>query len=124
LEVGEEGAIVFKGEKYGLHTRVFRNKLGLPTYEAKDLGLANTKWERYKNDLSYIVTANEIDEYYKVLLKTLSLLFPVLATRTRHLSHGMMKLTSGMMSSRTGVVVTGEGLLNVENSGACQDGSA
>lgn len=112
LEVGEEGAVVFKGEKYGLHTRVFRNKLGLPTYEAKDLGLAKTKWERYKYDLSYIVTANEIDEYFKVLLKTLSLLYPDLAARTRHLSHGMMKLTSGKMSSRTGVVVTGEGLLN------------
>jgi len=112
LEIGDEGAIVFKGEKYGLHTRVFRNKLGLPTYEAKDLGLAKTKWGRYKYDLSYIVTANEIDEYFKVLLQTLSLLYPDLAARTRHLSHGMMKLTSGKMSSRTGVVVTGEGLLN------------
>ena len=35
-----EGAVVFPGEKYGLHTRVFINSLGLPTYEAKELGLA------------------------------------------------------------------------------------
>lgn len=112
LEVGEEGAVIFPGEKYGLHTRVFRNKLGLPTYEAKDLGLAKTKWERWQYDRSYIVTANEIDEYFKVLLKTLSLLYPELAAKTTHLSHGMMKLTSGKMSSRTGKVVTGEGLLD------------
>lgn len=112
LEVGEEGAVIFPGEKYDLHTRVFRNKLGLPTYEAKDLGLAKSKWERWEYDKSYIVTANEIDEYFKVLLKTLSLLYPDLAKRTTHLSHGVMKLTSGKMSSRTGKVITGEGLLN------------
>lgn len=112
LTKGEGGAVVFKGEEHGLHTRVFRNQLGLPTYEAKDLGLAKTKWERWQYDRSYIITANEIDEYFKVLLKTLSLLYPDLAKRTTHLSHGMMKLTSGKMSSRTGKVITGEGLLN------------
>jgi arginyl-tRNA synthetase len=112
LTIGTEGAVIFPGEQYGLHTRVFRNKLGLPTYEAKDLGLAKTKWGRWKYDRSYIVTANEIDEYFKVLLKTLSLLYPDLAAKTTHLSHGMMKLTTGKMSSRTGKVITGEGLLN------------
>ena len=112
LEVGEEGAVVFKGETYGLHTRVFRNKLGLPTYEGKELGLAKTKYGRWEYDKSYIVTANEIDEYFKVLIKVLTLLYPELGTKTTHLSHGVMKLTSGKMSSRTGKVVTGEGLLN------------
>ena len=42
-----DGAIVFKGEKYGLHTRVFINSYGLPTYEAKEMGLNTTKFERY-----------------------------------------------------------------------------
>ena len=32
-----EGAVVFRGEKYGLHTRVFINSSGLPVYEAKNL---------------------------------------------------------------------------------------
>ena len=35
-----DGAIIFRGEKYGLHTRVFVNSQGLPTYEAKDFGLS------------------------------------------------------------------------------------
>jgi arginyl-tRNA synthetase len=112
LEVGEEGAVVYKGEKDGMHTRVFRNKLGLPTYEAKDLGLAKTKWGRYKYDLSYIVTANEITEYFKVVLRVMEQLYPELRAKTTHIPHGMMKLTTGKMSSRSGVVVTGEGLLN------------
>jgi arginyl-tRNA synthetase len=112
LELGEEGAVVFKGEKYGLHTRVFRNKLGLPTYEGKELGLPQMKYGRWAYDKSFIVTANEIDEYFKVLLKVLSLIAPELGAKTTHLSHGVMKLTTGKMSSRTGKVVTGEGLLN------------
>lgn len=112
LEAGEGGAVVFPGEKYGLHTRVFRNKLGLPTYEGKELGLAKTKAERWDYDKSYVITANEIDEYFKVLIKVLSLLYPELGAKTTHLSHGMMKLTTGKMSSRTGKVITGEGLLN------------
>ena len=107
-----QGAIIFAGEKYGLHTRVFRNKLGLPTYEAKDLGLAKTKFERWAYDKSFIVTANEINEYFKVVLKVMSLLYPDLASRTTHISHGLMKLKSGKMSSRTGNIITGEGLLN------------
>lgn len=112
LEVGDDGAVVYRGEKDGLHTRVFRNKLGLPTYEAKDLGLAKTKYGRYKYDLSYIVTANEITEYFKVVLRVMEQLYPELRAKTTHMPHGMMKLTTGKMSSRTGKVVTGEGLLN------------
>ena len=112
LEIGEEGVVVYRGEKDGLHTRVFRNKLGLPTYEAKDLGLAKTKWGRYKYDLSYIVTANEITEYFKVVLRVMEQLYPELRAKTTHIPHGMMRLASGKMSSRTGKVVTAEGLLN------------
>ena len=42
----------------------------------------------------------------------MSLLYPDLASRTTHISHGLMKLKSGKMSSRTGNIITGEGLLN------------
>src|SRR3989344_5911539 len=46
-EVFEEsdGAVVYKGEQDGLHTRVFVTSKGLPTYETKDLGLAELKAE-------------------------------------------------------------------------------
>jgi len=112
LELGEGEAVVYKGEKDGLHTRVFRNQRGLPTYEAKDLGLARTKYKRYPYDVSYIVTANEITEYFKVVLLVMSKLYPELAKKTVHLPHGVMKLPTGKMSSRTGKVVTGESLLD------------
>lgn len=107
-----QGAIVFPGEKYGLHTRVFINSMGLPTYEAKELGLAPTKYKDFAYDLSIIITANEIDEYFKVLIAALKLVSPELGNQTVHLSHGMVKLPEGKMSSRTGKILTGEWLLD------------
>lgn len=107
-----DGAIVFPGEDYGLHTRVFINSLGLPTYEAKELGLAPTKYEWFPYDESIIVTGNEINEYFKVLLAALEKIEPALRQKTKHISHGMVRLPEGKMSSRTGKVLLGEWLLD------------
>ncbi len=107
-----KGAVIFNGEKYGLHKRVFINSSGLPTYEAKDLGLAKTKYKDFAYDTSIIVTGNEIDEYFRVVLAALKEIEPELASKTIHLGHGMVKLPEGKMSSRTGKVVTGEWLID------------
>lgn len=112
FEKGEKGAVVFKGENVGLHTRVFLNSEGLPTYEAKELGLAKVKYDTYKYDTSVIVTGNEINEYFKVLLAAMSQIFPELAKKTFHVGHGMMRLPEGKMSSRTGQVITANFLLS------------
>ncbi|MBN1162561.1 arginine--tRNA ligase [Patescibacteria group bacterium] len=107
-----EGAVVFRGERYGLHTRVFVNSFGLPTYESKDLGLAKTKYEDFPYDLSLIITSNDIEEYFKVVLKALEFIYPEYASKTIHLSHGMLRLKSGKMSSRTGEIISGDELMN------------
>lgn len=107
-----QGAIIFPGKKYGLHDRVFINSLGLPTYEAKELGLAPEKYRRYPYDYSIIITGNEINEYFKVLLQALTLTRPDLAAKTIHLSHGMVRLPEGKMSSRTGKILTAEWLMD------------
>lgn len=106
-----DGAVVFHGEDYGLHTRVFLTKEGLPTYEAKELGLVELKHEKWPFDLSITVTAVEQVEYFKVVFKAFSLLRPEHARALVHVPHGMMVLASGKMSSRKGNVVTGESLL-------------
>lgn len=107
-----EGAIVFKGEQYGLHTRVFVNSQGLPTYETKELGLTKRKMELYPFDLSIVVTANEQNDYFKVMLKVIEFVFPTIASKMRHISHGFLRLPSGKMASRTGKVITGESLIH------------
>lgn len=101
-----DGAKVFKGENYGLHTRVFLNSEGLPTYEAKELALAKLKEERLGHyDHSVISTANEITEYFKVLKKAMSFIYPELEAKTEHIGHGTVRLATGKMSSRTGDVI-------------------
>jgi arginyl-tRNA synthetase len=112
-EIFEEsdGARVYRGEKVGLHTRVFLTARGLPTYEAKDLGLAELKAETWPFDLSITITAHEQAEYFKVVLAAMREIFPDIAPKISHVSHGMMRLPSGKMSSRTGDVITGSSLL-------------
>lgn len=101
-----DGAVVFRGEKYGLHTRVFINSEGLPTYEAKDIGLIMQKWDDYHFDQSFIITGNDIIEYMKVVQKSIEQFAPELVGRSRHLTHGNVKLAGGKkMSSRKGNIL-------------------
>ena len=98
-----QGAVVFNGEKYGLHTRVFINQEGVPTYEAKDVGLIFTKWQDYHFDKSIVITGNEQLDYMKVVLKSIEQYNPELVARTTHLTHGLVKLPGNVkMSSRKG----------------------
>lgn len=106
------GAIIFPGEKYGLHTRVFISSQGLPTYETKDIGLAKKKMGLEKGlTSSLIVTANEQDAYFQVVFKAMEFIFPEYAKISKHIGHGMMRFASGKMSSRTGNIITAESLM-------------
>ena len=108
-----EGAIIFKGEDHGLHTRVFITSHGLPTYETKEIGLNVEKFKLYPNLAeSIIITANEQSDYFRVLLKVFGLILPTIASKTRHISHGLMRFASGKMSSRKGNIISGETLIN------------
>lgn len=98
-----DGAVIFDGEKYGLHTRVFINSEGLPTYEAKDVGLSVLKMRDYHFDRSIVITGNEQEQYMAVVLKSIEQFAPDLAHATTHLTHGMVRLQGGVkMSSRKG----------------------
>ena len=107
-QVGEvfsesNGAVVFAGEAFGLHTRVFINGEGLPTYEAKDVGLIFTKYDEYHFDHSIVITGNEQEQYMSVVLKAVEQFAPELAQSSTHLTHGLVKLAGGVkMSSRKG----------------------
>jgi arginyl-tRNA synthetase len=112
--VESDGAIVFKAEEHDpkLHTRVFITKSGLPTYEAKEIGLTMTKFTQENPDLSIVVTAIEQGPYMSVVQKAISLIHPDYAARMLHITHGMMRFASGKMSSRKGNVITGESMLS------------
>lgn len=101
-----DGATIFRGEDHGLHTRVFINKEGIPTYEAKDVGLIMTKWADYHFDKSVVITGNEQEQYMAVVLKAIEQFEPKLVEATSHLTHGIVKLQGGVkMSSRKGNIL-------------------
>lgn len=108
-----DGAIIYSEAKSNLHTRVFITSKGLPLYEAKELGLAVYKWEKYHFDKSLVITANDITEYMKVLFSAMSNFYPEVEQRTVHLTHGMIKLSGGRkMSSRRGNVLMANDIIN------------
>ncbi len=101
-----DGAIIFPGEKYGLHNRVFITRAGNPTYEGKEVGLAKAEYEAFPYDLSIHVVASEQEGYFKVVIKAIEQIYPHLVGKKYHLSYGLVDLAEGKMSSRTGNVVT------------------
>lgn len=108
-----DGAIVFKGEPYGLHTRVFINSQGIPTYETKDVGLIMLKKKDYNFDRSVIVTGNEQEQYMSVVLKSIEQFAPDLVAATNHLTHGVLKMKGGVkMSSRAGNILRAEEVID------------
>ncbi len=106
-----EGAVVYKGEKVGLHTRVFLTSKGLPAYEAKEIGWAFEKEDRYHPDLAVLVTASEQLAYFKVVQAALAEIAPEIPAKTSHVTHGMMRLADGKISSRKGNAMTALDLL-------------
>lgn len=110
--VRSEGAIIFPGEKYGLHNRVFINQQGLPTYEAKDMGLAKLQFKKFRPSRIIHVVGPEQKGYFEVLFKALKQIAPQIANKEFHLAYGWVRLKDGKMASRTGQVVLAEWLLD------------
>lgn len=106
-----QGAVIFRGEKHGLHTEVFINSQGLPTYGAKDIGVVTYKRSVFPFDLSIIETGGEQQQYFKVVFRAAETLYPDIAGKQVHIGHGFLSLTTGKMSSRKGNVLTGEAIL-------------
>jgi len=119
-----DGAVVFEGEPYGLHTRVFINSHGIPTYEAKDVGLMLTKWRDYHYDRSYYITASEQAQYFQVMFKSVEQFLPEAAQRAVSMTHGVVKLQGGVkMSSRKGNIVTALQILEAARQAGAETGT-
>ena len=108
-----EGAIILPGEEYarlpdgqGLHNRVFITSAGNPTYEGKEMGLAELEYDSFNYEKSIHVVASEQEGYFQVVFKAIELVFPYLKGKKYHLSYGVVDLKEGKMSSRTGNVIT------------------
>lgn len=110
--IEDDGAIIFPGEKFGLHNRVFVNSMGYSTYEGKELGVTFREAELFPFDKAIHVVANEQSDYFKVVIKAIELIEKSMLGKKRHLAYGMVNLSTGKMSSRIGNVITIEDLID------------
>lgn len=107
-----DGAVIFDGEKYGLHKRVFVTSDGNPTYEGKEMGLAYLQRDTFAFDKCIHVVANEQLGYFAVVIKALGILDTSFVGKEFHLTMGMVNLVGRKISSRTGVVLTVDSLIS------------
>lgn len=104
--VESDGALLFPGSKYGSFDNVFVGSSGRGLYAARDLGLMQLKHRDYpKATKSYIITGGEQRDYFNGVIKAAELCLPELSGVTVNMSTGLVKLSTGKMSSRTGEVL-------------------
>jgi arginyl-tRNA synthetase len=109
-----QGAIVFNGKKYGLDTRVFINSLGFPTYEGKELALAEKEFSDF-GELDKIIhtVTPEQTSFFKVTFKVEELIDEKkYKNKQFHLAYEWVKLKAGKMSSREGNVIEANWLID------------
>ncbi len=97
-----DGATIVDLEQYGLGVWVLLRKDGTVLYSAKDLALAEIKFNEYSIGRSVYVVGKAQALHMQQLFKTLELMEFTQAARCFHLSYEEVRLPDGKMSSRTG----------------------
>ena len=102
-----DGALVFEGSKHGSFDNAFVGSNGRGLYAARDLGLIQLKAKDYPEmKQSIVVTGGEQAAYFKGVIAAAELALPTLSGKLVNYPTGLVKLSTGKMSSRTGEVVT------------------
>ncbi len=99
-----EGAVIADLNKYDLGVLVLLRKDGTVLYGLKDIPLAVKKFKKYKIQKSLYVIDNRQSQYIKQIFKILELMG--FKKEMIHVPYEFVQLKSGIMSSRTGNVVT------------------
>jgi len=99
-----QGAIIADLEKYDLGVLPIVRSDGTALYPVADLALARKKFNDYKIEESIYVVDIRQGLYFKQLAKIFELAGE--KTRISHLGYDFVALKSGMMSSRSGNVIT------------------
>lgn len=103
-----QGAVIANLEEYKLGVLVILRSDGTATYPVADIPLAIHKFEKFNlNESIYVVDGRQA-LYFKQLFKILELIG--YGQKMIHLGYEVVKLPSGMMSSRSGNVITYEDL--------------
>ena len=99
----QAGVVVAPLAKYGLADKIVLRPDNTSLYITQDLHLAYLK-DRHQLDESIYVVGDEQDLYLKQLFKILELMGFKNADKYYHLSYGMIRLPSGRIKSREGLL--------------------
>lgn len=101
-----DGAYIFEGSHYGSFDNIYIGSSGNGLYGAHDMGLIQLKYRDYpKLDMSIVVTGSEQGAYFKGVIAASELAIPELKGKLFNYPTGLVKLSTGKMSSRTGEVI-------------------
>ncbi|MFW5703974.1 MAG: arginine--tRNA ligase [Patescibacteria group bacterium] len=111
--IEDDGALIIPGETYGVDRRVFLNSLGLPTYEGKEVALAEREFSDHGNldACIHLVTAEQ-SSFFQAVFKIHELMKLAPPGAQHHQTYGWVDVKGQKMSSRKGNVLEGEWLLN------------
>jgi len=98
----DEGATIIKFDDERLGVWVLLRKDGTVLYSAKDLALAEKKFNEFKIEKNIYVVGAAQSLHMNQLFKTLELMKFKNANKCRHISFAEVRLPTGKMSSRTG----------------------
>lgn len=107
----EEGRIIAQLEKYGLPDKTVLRSDGTSIYITNDLAMTKAQFDKYKLDKAIWVVASEQKTYFEQLFKIFELIGYSFASKTHHMSYGMVNLKEGKMKSREGNVVDADDLM-------------
>jgi arginyl-tRNA synthetase len=115
LELFSQGKLVKSDGAIGIDLKelgffILLKSDGTAIYATKDIGLLELKRKYFKFDRMAYVVGSEQDLYFKQLFKAEDILGLYPASKSKHISYGLVSLKEGKMSSRLGNVILYEEL--------------
>ncbi len=101
-EVGKEGEVVVKLEKYGLPNLLIRKSDESTLYATRDLATIKYRVAKFKPHRIIYVVGSEQKLYFRQIFKTAELLGYCKTDMLEHVDFGLMKLPEGKLSTRKG----------------------
>lgn len=117
-DVGEGGAIIVKFEKDGVEymsPAMLRKSNGTTTYATRDLAAIKRRLtdEKMKSDLYIYEVGGEQSLHFKQVFEIAKMLWPeAQKVDFKHVSHGQLSLPEGKMSTRRGITIKLEDLMD------------
>ncbi len=111
IERKADGALIARLDQFHLPDKVVLRSDGTAIYSTQDIGAAVSRYEEHQFDRMLYVVGQAQGDYFKQLFTILKMLGHTWAERCDHVGFGLINLQEGKMSTREGVVVYLEELL-------------